>query len=226
MAERHEAVQVAYYRARAPEYDDFWYRRGPYELAPELQQQWFRDAAEAEDAVRRWLPRGAILELACGTGIWTRLLVDGPTMVTAVDSSPEGVELNRKRTAPAVVEYVVADLFSWQAPRAAFDAVFMGYWHSHVPDRRLGPFWDEVRSALRPGGRVMLVDSSPYPPGAPGDLSARIEVRTLSDGRQFDVVKRCWDPAALSAYLAPNGWRVKAHTTHHGMILVAELEWD
>ena len=77
---------------------------------------------------------------------------------------------------------------------------------------------------MRPGGRVMLVDSSPYPPGTPGDPSARSEIRTLNDGRQFEVVKWCWDPAGLSSYLAHRGWRLNARTRRHGMILLAELE--
>ncbi|GAA1250630.1 class I SAM-dependent methyltransferase [Oryzihumus leptocrescens] len=224
MSEGRLGGQVDYYRARAGEYDDFWFRRGAYELEGPLQAQWFEDAAEAEEAVRRWVPAGAVLELACGTGIWTRVLVQRAARVTAVDASPEMIELNRHRVSGAPVDYVVADVFSWAPPKAAFDAVFMGYWHSHVPDGRLDTFWAWVRSVLRPGGRVMLVDSSPYPPGTPGDPAARAEARTLNDGRRFEVVKRYWDPGDLRAYLAGRGWQTRARTTGHGMVLLAELE--
>ena len=223
MSDRPEGAQIDYYRARASEYDDFWFRRGAYELDPALQAQWFMDAAEAEDAVRQWVPEGAVLELACGTGIWTRLLAEKAGRVTALDSSPEMIELNRERVAGHLVEYVVADVFSWEPPTARFDAVFMGYWHSHVPDGRLDMFWESVRSALRPGGRVMVVDSSPFPPGTPGDRSAREETRTLADGRRFQVVKRYWDPGDLGAHLGRQGWHVRARTTRHGMVLLAEL---
>lgn len=218
-----EDAQAEYYRARAREYDDFWYRRGPYALEPEIGAQWSADTTEAEAAARRWAPDGTVLELACGTGIWTRLLVERATRVVAVDSSAEMIELNRHRTAGHRVEYVKDDLFSWQPPKGGFDGVFMGYWHSHVPDRRLTSFWEGVRAALRPGGRVMLVDSAPFPPGTPADRTARTEARTLRDGRQFDVVKRCWDPVQLGDWLDSRGWRVDARTTTHGMILVAEL---
>ncbi len=217
-------AQVDYYRARAPAYDDFWFHRGAYQLDPPLQEKWFLDAREAEEAVRNWVPDGAVLELACGTGIWTRLLVRRVSRVMAVDSAPEMIELNRERTAAHSVEFVVADLFSWSPPRQSFNGVFMGYWHSHIPDEHLDNFWKSVRSALRPGGRVMVLDSCPYPPGTPGDDTSRAESRTLDDGRRYEIIKRNWAPDDFEAALTDRGWHVHARTTTHAMILVAELE--
>ena len=68
------AQQKRYYAERAPEYDDWWYRRGRYELEPAALARWQADAAEVEAELERLVPRGSILELAAGTGIWTRKL--------------------------------------------------------------------------------------------------------------------------------------------------------
>ena len=38
------------------------------------------------------------------------------------------------------MNYVVADLFDWQAD-AGYDAVFFSFWLSHVPRSRFGEFW-------------------------------------------------------------------------------------
>jgi len=224
MGASREREQIDYYRARAREYEDFWFARGRHALRPPLDAQWVLDTAEAEDATKRWVPTGEVLELACGTGLWTRFLAARAARVTAVDSSPEVIDVNRQRAAGHSVRYVVADVFSWQPPEERFDGVFLGYWHSHVPDERWQSFWDVVRSSLRPGGRVMVVDTPAYPPGAPGDVVARAERRELDDGRQFVVVKRCWEPGQLQEQLTRHGWRVSARTTRNGMILLAELE--
>jgi SAM-dependent methyltransferase len=232
------AEQIAYYRARAGEYEDWWYRRGRYALLAADERDWFADVAEAEAALREFAPTGRVLELACGTGLWTRHLASQASQVTAVDAAPEVIALNRARLHGATnVSYVVADLFSWRpgppAP-ALYDAVVFTYWLSHVPDDRLDGFWQMVRSALAPGGRVFLIDSAPYPPPPPrpsvatapaGTASsrqgARTQSRTLDDGRTFTVVKRYWTPAELESDLQARGWLATAHTTEHGMILYA-----
>jgi hypothetical protein len=48
------------------------------------------------------------------------------------------------------VEYTVADIFYWMSTRT-FDAVFVGFWLSHVPLGQFDTFWAMVRTALKPG---------------------------------------------------------------------------
>jgi demethylmenaquinone methyltransferase/2-methoxy-6-polyprenyl-1,4-benzoquinol methylase len=213
------AEQIAYYQARAGEYDEWWLRRGRYALPPDLERRWFEDVAEAEGALREFAPTGRVLELACGTGLWTRHLVGYADHVTAVDASPEVIELNRTRLAGAPVEYVEADVFEWQPPTASYDVVVFTYWLSHVPDDRLDAFWSGVRTALRPGGRVFLVDSCPYPrESSPGGRAQR---RELNDGRTFTISKRYWTAPELEQDLRPRGWDAAARVTANQMILVA-----
>ena len=65
---------LAYYEARAPEYDDWYLRRGRYERGPIHDAAWNAEL----DAAGRWLDdlpiRGEIVELAAGTGWWSPLL--------------------------------------------------------------------------------------------------------------------------------------------------------
>jgi demethylmenaquinone methyltransferase/2-methoxy-6-polyprenyl-1,4-benzoquinol methylase len=96
------------------------------------------------------------------------------------------------------------------------------YWLSHVPDDRLDGFWQMVRSALAPGGRVFLVDSARYPsPTTPTTPAIRTQPRELDDGRTFTVIKRYWTPDELESDLQARGWLATAHFTEHGMILHA-----
>nr|WP_299411643.1 class I SAM-dependent methyltransferase [Acaryochloris sp. IP29b_bin.148] len=88
--------------------------------------------SEVEVALQTAAPSGNILELSCGTGLWTQHLAPLATKLIAVDASPEVIALNRQRVSSVSVKYVVADLFNW-TPNQKFDFVFFGFWLSHVP---------------------------------------------------------------------------------------------
>jgi SAM-dependent methyltransferase len=176
--------QIAYYRARASEYDE-----------------WF------------------LLELACGTGLWTRHLAPRAERLVAVDAAPEAIEHNRARVGDARVEYAVADLFAWNPePSQRFDFVFFGFWLSHVPEARFDAFWEQVAAWLDAGGTVFLVDNTRHRDSpahnhriegpAPG-----VSLRYLNDGRCFDIVKHFYEPDALSERLRALGWRGRVATT-------------
>jgi demethylmenaquinone methyltransferase/2-methoxy-6-polyprenyl-1,4-benzoquinol methylase len=210
--------QAAYYRARAPEYEDWWTRSGRFDAGEEENRRWFAEVAELERVVERFGAAGDVLELAGGTGIWTRRLVRTAGTLTVVDASAEVLSLNRARLSPgASVAWVVADLFDWEPPAAAFDVCFFGFWLSHVPEAQFAAFWQRVRSALRPGGRVLFVDSA-RAAGSPGAAAAAGETaeRELADGRRFRIVKRFHEPAELERRLTELGWSVAvARTTRH-----------
>lgn len=110
------AEQAEYYRARAPEYDRWFFREGRYDRGEEATALWFSELEEVRAALARLPLDGAdVLELAPGTGVWTELLVDRARQVTAVDISSEMVEENRRRLADNAqsLSFVLADLFEW-----------------------------------------------------------------------------------------------------------------
>jgi SAM-dependent methyltransferase len=210
--------QKRYYAERAPEYDDWWFRRGRYALEPEALARWESDIAEAEGALETFGPRGGILELAAGTGLWTRHLVRSAERLVAVDASPRTLEVNRARV-EGHVEYVVADLFGWQ-PGAEFDLVFFSFWLSHVPEERFDEFWALVREALAPGGRVFLVDSGAGDPEHNVvEHAGEQETRSLADGRMFRIVKRRWPPDELAERVRPLGFRLELRNTANAHFL-------
>lgn len=224
--------QVDYYRARAPEYDQWWLREGTYDLGPEFNGRWAVEVAEVERLVDDFAPRGDVLELAAGTGLWTRRLVRHADRVTCVDASPETLAINRSRTAGSdvPVTYIEADLFTW-SPRRRYDIVFFSFWLSHVPPERFEGFWSLVESALVNGGRVLFLDNAApferlipeFPalaeeghmrtPWVSKDTDNGVSERRLSDGRTFHIVKVWYDPAELQARLEGLGWSASVATT-------------
>jgi SAM-dependent methyltransferase len=211
------AEQRAYYRQRAPEYDEWWQRVGPYDRGDEARRDWERQVAVLEDALGIFGAAGNVLELAGGTGWWTERLARTADRLTVVDSSPETLAISRARLgSPAHVDYVVADLFGW-APSRRFDVVFFSFWLSHVPRSRFGTFWDLVRRCLAPAGRVFLIDNArrEFAKVEPHLLGHAHEVhhRTLNDGSEHRLVKIIYASDELTTLLDAEGWEAEIQET-------------
>lgn len=139
------ASQADYYRRRAGEYDVTAY--GDVVAA----------RARIARLVAEMRPCGTVLEIACGTGLWTEALAGVAEAVTAIDVAPEAVAIARERVGSANVRFEVVDVFSWTTA-ARFDVIFFSAWLSHVPRSRFEPFWLLLRRLLADGGRVLFID--------------------------------------------------------------------
>jgi SAM-dependent methyltransferase len=197
------AEQVAYYRARAPDYDDAY-----------LGKDWDRSIEQ--------LPiTGDVLELACGTGHWTPLLAARARSVTAVDAAPEALALAHQRVRGQPVEFMEADVFAWQPPRR-YDTVFFAFWLTHVPPARFAAFWSMVAAALAPGGRACFIDSSHRERAVERvlpDQATPAVWRRMRDGSEHRVVKVYYSPAELAARLAELGWSASIHETSTPLLI-------
>ena len=166
-----------------------------------------------EDALESWLEATrpeSVLELACGTGLFTRRIAPKVARLTALDASPEVLAINRSRVAAPNVEYVEADLFAWRPPER-YDAVFFSFWLSHVPEERFTGFWQAVSAALVPGGSAYVIDSAFDRTSTAKDHvlpehETGVVTRRLNDGREFHIVKLFYTPGALGARLAAVGF--------------------
>ncbi|MBV9657707.1 MAG: class I SAM-dependent methyltransferase [Verrucomicrobia bacterium] len=222
--DRRLQTQIDYYAARAGEYDDWFFRRGRYDRGEEASRRWFAEVAEVAAALEIFAPAGEVLELACGTGIWTERLVRHATRLVAVDASAEVLALNRARWSASgaqekLVEHRQADIFRWEPkPDEKFDAIFFSFWLSHVPPECFDEFWSRLRQWLKPAGRVFFLDSRREPTSTAADhvLPAPDEPimqRRLNDGRSFEIYKIFYEAAPLAARLASLGWQMEIRTT-------------
>ncbi len=167
--------------------------QGRYDRGRERNARWFAELDEVFTALDVFHLEGEVLELAAGTGIWTQRLACAASTVTDVDASSEMLAINRVKVASPRVFYVLADLFSWH-PDRVYDAVFFGFWLSHVPRERLDDFLRSCVGMLRPGGRVFFVDSrrppdTPITPHQGAAPESQVAVRSLKDGRTFEIAK-------------------------------------
>jgi demethylmenaquinone methyltransferase/2-methoxy-6-polyprenyl-1,4-benzoquinol methylase len=197
------AEQVDYYQARASEYDEAYAGAdNPLQhLDPVL-------------ALLALLPAGGrVLEVACGTGQWTKHLARRFADVTALDTSAGALAIARQR-APAGVRWVQEDVFRLGS-EAPFDLVFAAFWLSHVPWSEWPRFWSRLAALLAPGGVVVCVDETADGLAGKETWSAGTEdvvTRSLADGRTFQVAKLRLDPGSVTARLAGLGWSVELVT--------------
>lgn len=193
--------QVAYYRARAPEYRE----TAISELATGVLATAHREMLAALDAFR---PAGDVLEMACGPGIWTPQLLRHASSVTAVDAAPEMLAIAEGEIRDDRVRFIRANLFEWE-PDRRYDVVFFGFWLSHVPLERFASFWSTVAASLQPGGRVAFVDDGYRTADEliEGERSSTIR-RHLRNGTAFRAVKVPHTPEDLQRRLAGLGWNI------------------
>jgi SAM-dependent methyltransferase len=217
-------AMVAYYEARAPEYDDWYLRRGRYARGPIHDAAW---AAEL-DAAGRWLDGlaidGRIVELAAGTGWWSPLLA-AKGELWAYDAAAGPLDRLRDRLLAHRLRAHIHIRDAWEEPDKPADALFTGFWLSHVPRPRLGEFLALARRWLRPGGTFAFIDS------LPDELSGAVDhpkpsddrsIRRLDDGREFEIVKVYYRPDELETALRSAGFEHATVTTSGRFFLLGQ----
>ncbi len=201
------------HRTAAPDADaaDLAMRRYYADRAREYDRIYAKPERQADlRAIERWLPgvfagRRA-LELACGTGHWTRVLAPAAASAVALDSAAETLAIARARDGCAGVRFVVGDAYRLPFASGRFDAAFAGFWFSHVPRARVDAFLRGLHRVLVPGARVVLLDNlyvpgSSTPVGPPDANGDTWQDRSLDDGSIHRVRKNFPDEATLRGAL-------------------------
>jgi demethylmenaquinone methyltransferase/2-methoxy-6-polyprenyl-1,4-benzoquinol methylase len=218
---------VAYYEARAPEYDDWYLRRGRYDRGTLDNVAWTTDL----DNATLWLDglpwHGRIVELAAGTGWWSPLLASKAEL-WAFDAAEAPLDRARDRLVAHGLRAHLHVRDAWAEPTepdlpVPADGLFTGFWLSHVERDELPAFLDVVRRWLAPGGLFAFIDSRRDPasgaidnPAADGERS----VRRLADGREFTIPKVFYEPGELREALAAAGFSdIEVTTTSRFFLL-------
>lgn len=174
----------AYYGRRAEEYDQIYQRP---ERQPALR--------ELERRVRTALRGKRILEVACGTGYWTRLLAPAAREVIATDINEEMLQIARNRCQPCPgAVFRLMDAYALEENLGSFDAAFLGFWWSHIPKQDIRRFLDNLHARLDTQARVIILDNR-YVAGNSTPMCRTdtdgnsYQLRKLMDGSSYEVLK-------------------------------------
>ena len=143
-------------------------------LGPHLFEPYAKDIVSRLGAI----DNGAVLEIACGTGIVTKQLRDrlpATTRLVATDSNQAMIDFARGKLGPEpAIEWKPADAMELPFLDETFDAVVCQFGIMFVPDKQQA--FAEARRALKPGGRFLFNtwDSMEH------NMSARITHTTIA----------------------------------------------
>lgn len=161
-----------------------------YALKEEIRAYWSRRSETFDRAFGHHIPEGPefdawagairehlgpeprrVLELACGTGEVTRLLVSLGHEVTALDFSEAMLAVaRRKHAGNAQVRFLLADAENPMEPEGSYDAIVCRHlvWTLTEPAAAFA----EWHRLLRPGGRLLVFDGNWAQPTAVGRMAS------------------------------------------------------
>jgi ubiquinone/menaquinone biosynthesis C-methylase UbiE len=180
------AEERRYYELRAPEYDDWYLGRGPFEGME--RPGWDEELASLVDVIRA-LPPVRVLDVACGTGFLTRHLRGA---VTGIDQSETMLGIARERCPDAT--FMQADALALPFADGSFDRLFTGHFYGHLRADDRERFLSEAR---RVAPELVVVDTALRP----GVGREEVHERILGDGSRHRVYKRYFDPEQFAREL-------------------------
>ena len=172
---------------------------------------WRRELALA---MRQALRGRRVLEIACGTGVWTRLIVDVAASVLATDASPrilaraKKLVCHGKEIPVGRMRFLLLDAYDLGSAPGEFDAALAINWFQHVPCTRHAEFLDVLHKKLRRGATVFIGTSHRSekwradlfrPSGEPDYYSTRAR----PDGSQYKVIDNLFSKEELGRIFAP-----------------------
>lgn len=206
-----------YYAARAREYEQIYSK-------PERQA----DIAQLQLLLARFFADCAVLEVACGTGYWTSVLLQEAKRVVAVDVSPETLDIAGEKDWPkGRVTFQIADAYALPEDLGTFDAAFAGFWWSHVPLRDRAAFLGSLDRRLLAGAKVLFLDNL-FVEGSSTPIAYRdvdgntYQRRQLNDGSGHVVIKNFPSEPELRAEVAGFGRNVQYTALQYYWVLSYE----
>lgn len=146
---RDDQGMQTYYGERAAYYDRV-YAIPERQADLRLLESWIKDTFRS----RR------VLEIACGTGYWSRFIALVARQLTATDISARVIDIAKQRENCESVKFRIEDAFAMSPDLGHFESLFSGLWISHIPRQALRSFLEHVQQHLESGSEVVFIDNS------------------------------------------------------------------
>lgn len=175
-----------YYRQRAAEYEQIYYRD-----IPERRQE----IADEEVRLKELVKGKSVLDTPCGTGYWTYAAAQTAREVVASDLLEEMIAQAADKPYPQPVQFVQSDIYRPAFADGSFDIVTMGFWLSHHPRQNFASLFRPLSRVVKADGLVWMIDNNP-PAEGPGHHSEgtdesgnNLKKRFLDNGREYVIIK-------------------------------------
>lgn len=195
-----------YYSKRAEEYDDIYHRSDKIRL---------KEQKFLADYIVQTFKKKLVLELACGTGFWTRHLLKSAKKILATDYSNNMLKIASYRLAKnSNIILLKADAYNPPISFPKYNAAMANFWFSHIPGKKIKKFLNTLHSRLAKNSVVIFIDGV-YIEGLGGELVSKdkhkdtFKMRTLSSGEQFDILKNYYSEKELKEIFSKYSTRLE-----------------
>lgn len=194
-----------YYSKRAKEYNDVYHRSDK----TRLKEQKFLAEYITQSFKGRF-----VLEVACGTGFWTKYLFKSAKKVLATDYNPNMLEIASSRLSKSSnVIFLQADAYNPPISIPKFNGAMANFWFSHIPKKKIKQFLDTLHLRLAKNSVVLMADDV-YIKGRGGKLVQKegqdtFKRRVLKSGEQFDVLKNYYTSEQLKKIFSEYSHRLE-----------------
>jgi ubiquinone/menaquinone biosynthesis C-methylase UbiE len=208
-----------YYARRAAEYDRIYEK-------PERQS----DLAELKSSLSTHFKGLDVLEIACGTGYWTQYIAKSASSILATDFNLEMLDIAAKRDCSGCpVSFKAVDAYKLDRISAHFKAAFAGFFWSHVPLSGRDSLIRTLHSHLVENARVVWIDGR-YVEGSSTAIRRldsagdTYQIRKLSDGSQYEVIKNYPSAEELLTEFGPYGHHVEVRLLKYFWLLTYNVK--
>ena len=180
---------------------------------------WRREVVHAQSRVLRGR---RVLEVACGTGVWTRYLAGVADHVLATDASPRMLArakklAGRESDSPGGAAAVPAgDAYDLGNAPGEFNGALTMNWFEHVPRARHEEFLDALHGKLGRGARVFIgmvhLSDEWRAQLSRSRASDLYGVRRRPDGSQYEIIDNVFGEEELRRIFGPRSKRLRVNT--------------
>ena len=174
---------ILYYKERAKEYEKIYNK-------PERQS----DLLLAEQILKETFKNKDVIEIACGTGYWTKKISATAKNILATDINDTVIEVAKSKDySPAKIEFQIADIFNLENINK-HESLFGGFIWSHIKLQDLSNFLDIINKLVKNSGTIVLIDNNyvdgkNLPVTEKDDFGNTYQIRTLENGTTHKVLK-------------------------------------
>lgn len=197
-----------YYNLRSQEYEQVYYRNEP------LRQS---EQAAISAAIKEAFLNRRVLEVACGTGFWTKVVAEVAEYVVAVDISTKMLAIaEEKGLASEKVKFRKGNAYTLKSVSGEFNGRLANFWFSHVSKTQIHHFLSGFHKRLGAGAIVFMADNV-YMLGIGGELIIKpgvedtFKLRYLSDASKYEIIKNYYTADHLNSILSPWSSNLQVH---------------
>ena len=195
-----------YYSKRAKEYEEVYHRPDKRRL---------KELQTLAKYITKTFKNRFVLEIACGTGFWTKHLIKSAKKILATDYNLSMLEIaSLKLSKNPNIIFQQSDAYNPPTVSPKFNGAMANFWFSHIPKSKIVKFLDTLHSRLESKSVVVFVDDV-FIKGLGGELIIKknqkdtFKKRVLNSGEQFDILKNYYSKEELMKIFTKYSKRVE-----------------